>query len=265
MSRLTGVVIAKNEEKMIGECLDSLSFCDKILVIDAKSSDHTAEIAKKKGAEVVVFKSSDFSAMRNEALYYVMTEWVLYIDADERVTPDLAITMKGRIGKEDVFAAYRLKRKNFYLGNNEWPYIEHLERLFRKKLLKGWQGELHESPIVDGLVGELDGFLFHYSHRDLTLMLEKTIEWSEVEAKLRLKAGHPKMTWWRFPRVMLTAFLDSYIRQKGWKAGAVGLIESVYQAFSAFITYARLWELQQEKIKSPALPASRQNATINPD
>lgn len=75
-------------------------------------------------------------------------------------------------------------------------------------------------------------------------MVEKTNKWSDTEALLRFNSNHPKMTWWRFPRVMLTAFFNSYIRQGGWKAGAVGLIESVYQSFSMFITYAKLWELQ---------------------
>ena len=96
-------------------------------------------------------------------------------------------------------------------------------------------------------IGMLEGYLLHYTHRDLKSMVEKTMEWSKVEAELRYKSGHPKITWWRFPRVMLTAFFDSYIRQGGWKAGAVGLIESMYQSFSIFVTYARLWEMQQEK------------------
>ncbi|OGH42135.1 MAG: hypothetical protein A3H79_03170 [Candidatus Levybacteria bacterium RIFCSPLOWO2_02_FULL_36_8b] len=247
MNKLTGIVVAKNEEKMIGECLDSLSFCEKILVIDAKSSDRTVEIAKKKGVEVVEYASDDFSAMRNEALRHVTTEWVLYIDADERITPDLSFIIKNQVERENIFAAYRLKRKNFYLGNHEWPYIERLERLFKKNLLVEWKGVLHESPVVKGRIGELDGFLLHYTHRDLGSMVAKTIEWSKVEAELRFESNHPKMSAWRFFRVILTAFFNSYIKQRGWKVGAMGLIESIYQAFSIFITYARLWELQERE------------------
>ena len=133
------------------------------------------------------------------------------------------------------------------MGNHEWPYIEKLERLFRKDSLKGWKGKLHESPIIDGAIGDLDGFLLHYSHRNLSEMLKKTIEWSKIEAELRFKANHPKVTWWRIPRVMITAFFDSYIKQEGWKVGAIGLIESLYQSFSMFITYATLWEMQEKK------------------
>ena len=125
-----------------------------------------------------------------------------------------------------------------------------MERVFRKENLRGWKGKLHETPIIDGAIGDLDGFLLHYTHRDLTSMVNKTIEWSKIEAETRFKANHPKITWWRFPRVMLTAFFDSYIRQGGWKVGTIGLIESMYQSYSIFVTYARLWEMQTKSQKS---------------
>jgi hypothetical protein len=122
--------------------------------------------------------------------------------------------------------------------------------LFKKNKLEEWYGDLHESPRVNGDIGELDeGFIRHYSHQDLTSMLNKTIQWSKIEAELRYNAQHPTMSWWRFFRVMLTAFYDSYIKQKGYKVGTAGLVESMFQAFSMFITYARLWEMQQEKKK----------------
>ena len=105
---------------------------------------------------------------------------------------------------------------------------------------------MHESPIVEGAIGQLQSPIVHFSHRDLFSMVEKTNEWSEIEAKLRFKSQHPKMTWWRFPRVMMTAFFNSYILQGGWKIGTVGIMESIYQAFSTFITYAKLWELQKK-------------------
>lgn len=250
MSKISAVIITKNEEARIADCIDSVSFCDEIIIVDSDSEDRTVDIAKRMGAKVFTFSSNNFSEMRNIGLKESLGDLILYVDADERVTWELrnAITdltkSNGRVGKLN---GYFVKRKNFYFGNHEWPSIEKLERLFRKDALIRWYGELHESPTVDGKIGELDGFLLHYTHRNLTVMLEKTITWSEVEARLRLKARHPKMTWWRFLRVMITAFFDSYVRQKGWKVGTVGLIESIYQAFSAFITYARLWEMQNKK------------------
>jgi glycosyltransferase involved in cell wall biosynthesis len=255
MSKISAIIIAKNEENMIADCLDSVSFCDEIIIVDGGSEDRTVELAKRMGAKVYPLETNDFSKLRNFGLEKAKGDWVLYVDTDERVSDGLKDEIKhltkdsDRVGKLN---AYSLKRKNFYLGTsakNEWPYIEKLERLFKKENLKGWKGELHESPIIHGTIGELDGYLLHYTHRDLTLMLNKTIEWSKIEAELRFKAGHPQMVWWRFLRVMFTAFFDWYIRQKGYKLGTVGLIESIYQMFSMFITYARLWEMQQIKNK----------------
>ena len=247
MPKISGVVISKNSEKLIGECLKSLSFCDEVIIVDTNSTDKTREIATKMGAKVFELSSADFSEMRNFGLEKANFEWILYVDTEERVSPELARSIKSAISNSTDTSAYKLKRKNFYFGNHEWPYMEKLERLFRKDSLKGWYGKIHESPNFEGKVGVLNGYLLHYTHRNLSSMVDKTLEWSKIEAELRFKSGHPPMSWWRFPRVMITAFLDSYIRQKGFKAGAVGLLESIYQSFSIFITYARLWELQNRK------------------
>ena len=247
MNKISAVVIAKNAEGLIAECLETIKFCDEVIVIDSGSNDRTIQVSEKLGARVFEISGADFSQMRNLGLQKAIGEWILYVDTDERVSRELKSSIKDQISKTDEFAAFKIKRKNFYLGGHEWPYIEKLERLFRKDKLKGWYGKIHESPTVEGKIGILDGFLLHYTHRDLSSMLNKTIEWSETEAELRFKNNHPKMSFWRFPRVMLTAFFDSYIKQRGYKAGVAGLIESIYQSFSIFITYARLWELQNKK------------------
>lgn len=271
MSKISAIIIAKNAEELIADCMDSVSFCDEIIVIDDGSTDRTAELSKLLGAKVYTLVSRSFAERRNYGLRKAKGTWVLYIDADERVSPELKksileavsdrhsgkrVTSTSRISNSSESdsgqvrmteaVAYRLQRKNFYLGNHEWPYIENLERLFKKTALEEWYGELHETAKVDGKIGDLDGYLLHYTHTDLSSMVEKTIVWSKIEAELRYNSKHPKMTWWRFFRVMFTAFYDSYIKQQGWKIGTAGLIESIYQAFSIFITYARLWELQNE-------------------
>jgi glycosyltransferase involved in cell wall biosynthesis len=246
MNKITAILITRNEEKMIIDALESVSFCDEIIVIDNNSVDLTKDNSEKHGAKVYEIKSNDFSELRNFGLSKAESEWVLYIDADERINDELKDSIKKNIAKNSKYSAFLLKRKNFYFGKHEWPKIEKMERLFKKDNLTKWQGKLHESPIVDGEIGEIkDGFILHFTHRDLESMLNKTIEWSTQEAMLRYNNGHPQMTWWRFPRVMLTAFFDSYIKKGGYKAGAVGVVESVYQAFSMFITYAKLWELQR--------------------
>lgn len=251
MKKITAVIIAKNQDKLIKQALESVMFCDEIIVIDNGSEDKTKEIAKKY-AKVFDYKTNSFSELRNFGLSKVETDYVLYLDTDERISEELKINIRKVLSKDPEYSGFKLLRKNYYLGSskkNEWPYVEKLERLFIKEKLKKWEGELHESPVVEGKIGLLDGYILHFTHRDLESMLEKTINWSETEALLRYNSNHPKITWWRFPRIMITAFLNSYIRQRGYKAGTVGIIESMYQAFSAFITYAKLWEMQN-KIKN---------------
>lgn len=244
--KLTGIVISKNEEKMIADCLDSLAFCDEVLVIDNNSTDRTPEIAKQMKAKVISSDSNDFANLRNLGLKEASGDYVLYIDSDERISDQLSQEIKMVISKNE-FSAFSIPRKNFYLGKNEWPKTENMIRLFRKDSLRKWYGALHESPEYEGRLGSLQNFIFHYTHRDLTSMLNKTIEWSDIEAKTRYDANHPLMSWWRFPRVMIPIFLNSYILQKGWKLGTAGFIESVFQSYSTFITYSKLWEMQQKK------------------
>jgi len=247
VNNISAIIIARDEEDRIADCLDSVSFCDEIIVVDNASSDRTSQIAQRMGAKVVNADFRDFSELRNLGLKKASGELVLYIDADERVDPVLKKNIENIARGADGASVYRVIRKNFYLGNREWPKTEKMERLFRRDDLKGWKGKLHESPIISGRSAELGGFLLHYTHRNLSQMLKKTIEWSKVEAELRYNAGHPRMSWWRFPRVMVGTFLNYYIVQGGYRIGTAGLVESMYQAFSIFVTYARLWELQNSK------------------
>lgn len=244
--KLSVVIIAKNSAKIIEDCIKSVSFAEEIIVVDGGSTDSTKEIAQKLKAKVISGVAYDFAKQRNIGKTHAKGEWIFYVDTDERVTPELGKSIQQAI-ELPKFDAYKIKRKNFYLGNFPWPGTEKLERLFRRSHLKQWVGALHESPVVEGTIGELNGFLLHYSHQSLSSMVSKTNQWSEIEADLRFKSNHPKMSWWRFYRVMYTGFYDSYIKQGGFKAGTPGLIESVYQAFSMFITYAKLWERQHEK------------------
>jgi glycosyltransferase involved in cell wall biosynthesis len=249
MGKVSAIILTKNSEEQLADCIDSVrQLADEVIVIDDSSTDRTSDLAKHLGARVFDVKSDSFSEKRNFGHKKARNKWILYIDSDERVTRELRNSIKDATDiRISQYSAFKIKRKNFYFGKFEWPQIEEHLRLFNKNKLKEWQGKLHETPVIEGKIGELDGFLNHYTHQDLTSMTEKTIRWSQIEAELRYKANHPKMTWWRFFRVMLTAFYDSYFRQKGYRAGTAGLIESMYQSFSMFITYARLWEMQNKK------------------
>lgn len=249
MTKISAIIVAKNEEARIEDCIESLKFCFEIILVDNSSTDKTELIAKKQGAFVVSSNTASFAELRNIGLRKATGDWILYIDADERVTPELEQNILKTISSNSEFHAFTVERENYYLGDHKWPTTERLERLFLKKYLKEWYGELHESPRVEGKIGTLDGVLKHFSHRNLTEMVNKTIVWSDVEAQLRYDNRHPKISWWRLYRVIISGFWNSYISQNGWKAGTAGLIESIYQSFSMFITYAKLWELQQKREK----------------
>ncbi len=246
MIQVSAIVITRNEEARIEKCLSSLAWIDEIIVVDNGSTDNTREVARQYGATVISAGDvRDFAKLRNLGREKAHGEWLLYIDADETVTEELAKEIREVISRQSsVVSGYELRRKNYYLGH-EWPGDEHILRLMRKDALEQWHGELHETARVKGEIGRLDNPILHDTHRTLEEMVAKTNEWSEIEAKLRYDAKHPSVVWWRLIRVMKTGFFNSFIRQGGWRAGVVGWIESIYQAFSIFITYAKLWELQQ--------------------
>lgn len=244
-NELTAIILTKNEEPRIERCLASLSWVDAIVVVDNGSTDDTVKIAKKMGATVVVDTTQSFAKLREQGAAKATTTWILYVDADEIVTPKLKEEIL-EVMAQGMGAAYWIKRRNYYLGH-PWPTRDRMIRLIRKDALKGWRGALHESAEVVGDIGVLDEPLIHHSHRTLEEMVAKTNVWSEEEATLRYRAHHPPMVAWRFIRVMVTAFWDSFIKQGGWRAGTAGWVESIYQAFSMFVTYAKLWEMQQHQ------------------
>ena len=242
---ISAIIITRNEEKNIEDCIKTLDFADEIVVVDNNSTDNTVSLAKSAGAKIFQISGLDFSYLRNIGKEKAISNWLFYIDADERVTPNLAKEIKNAVKTDIKNGALSILRKNFFLGSPS-PKLERMNRLIKKESLIGWQGSLHETPIIAGDIGNLSSYLLHYTHRDLTSMVNKTNEWSDVESQLLYKSNHPQMSWWRFFRIMMTAFTKSYFKDKGYRMGTVGVVESIYQAFSNLITYAKLWEQQNK-------------------
>ena len=246
MTKISAIVLTKNSEDLVADCLASISWIDEIVVIDDHSSDKTREIAKKAGCKVFTF-SGNFSEKRNFGAKKAIGDWFLYVDIDERVTPLLRKEIQKVIEGPQEISAYAVPRRNIFLGHEMrwggwWP--DYVLRLIKKDSLLGWEGELHEQPKIQGGVGKLKESLTHISHRSLAEMVDKTNEWSLVEARLLLDSKHPKMTWWRFLSVGAREFWDRGIKKLGFLDGTVGVIEIIYQSFSRMITYAKLWEMQ---------------------
>lgn len=176
------------------------------------------------------------------------TEWVLYLDADERIDQNLKIEIQREI-LEGEFSAYAIPRKNIILGkeltHGGW-YPDYQKRLFRKNNFISWQGQLHEEPTYEGFLGHLKSPMTHVKHENFAQMIEKTNDWSEYEAKLMYEAKHPPMTVPRFASAMWREFWQRMVIKQAFKDGKVGIMFASYQVFSRFISYAKLYELQSK-------------------
>ena len=148
------------------------------------------------------------------------------------------------------FSAFEIPRRNIYLGKEMfyggWGN-DRVIRLFQKDKLLQYKNALHEQPEVEGKIGLLKNSMVHFSHRDLEIMLNKTLLFTEYEADLRIKKGHPPIVVWRLFRVMLTEFWHRFIKLQAWRDGVEGVIDGMFQVFNMFVIYTRLWETQITK------------------
>lgn len=250
---LSVIIVAKNDEDKISDCLESVKWAQEIILVNTGSVDGTISIAKKYKAQIVnsLSQKLEFSKWRTDGLLAAKGDWVFYLDTDERATPELKDEILTVLNTRE-YSGFEIPRRNFYLGKEmhyggAWP--DYVKRLFRREKLIRWERELHENPVLKGKMSRLQNPMIHITHRDLSSMVEKTRLWSKIEAELLYKANHPPVVWWRFFRIMLTEFWLRAIKQQGWRDGTVGWIGVIFQMFSRFFTYARLWEMQQTNKK----------------
>ncbi len=248
MVKLSVIIITRNEEAMIRDSLVSVQFADQIIVVDTGNTDRTNEITKEFHAEIVKSAGEDYSQFRNDGLKHVTGDWILYVDADERVTPLLRAEIVNVINKQGKYGAYDIPRTNIFLGKpmtyGGWGG-DYVTRLFPKTNLKSWHNKLHEQPDFEGKLSKLHNPLIHFSHRDLASMLDKTLVFTSFESENRLLAKHPPVVAWRILRVMGTEFWYRFVKLQAWRDGLEGIIDGMFQVFNTFIIYARLWERQQ--------------------
>lgn len=244
---ISALIIAKNEAAMIENCINSVKWCDEVIVVDDGSIDETREIAESLGALVISFKHDSFSRLREEALKRAKSAWVFYIDSDERVTPTLAKEIKVMMETSDA-SVFRVQRDNIFFGKklqaggwtDDW-----VERVFKRSDLEGWFGEVHESPKYVGSVVDLKTKLVHFTHRDVISGLIKTAAWTPIEAKELYKAGVSKVTFGTLIRKGFMEFFRRAVLKKGYRDGMTGLVEAVIQGINRILVYIQVWELQQ--------------------
>jgi glycosyltransferase involved in cell wall biosynthesis len=249
---ITAIILAKNEAGMIANCIDSVRWCDEIIVIDDNSSDATATIAENSGARVVSFKSPDFSKKRELGLKKAKTDWVFYIDADERVTPRLYQEIAVHLETNQA-NALRFRRENICYGAHfefgGWQ-SDYVTRIFKRAQLQGWDGAIHESPVFEGDVSTLHTPLVHLTHRSTQENLLKSAEWTHLEAELIAEASQAKVTFLTLIRKGIMEFIRRAYVAQGYKDGMPGMVEAVVQAMNRVMVYIQVWELQQK----PTIP-----------
>ncbi len=246
MPSVTVTVFTRNEETNIKECIKSAKLLSNdILVVDMESTDKTVEYAKSMGAKVLNFPYSFYvEPARNFGIKKAKGEWVFVLDADERITKELAEEIKNRCGKEE-YSFYKVIRKNIFGGRKWlkhggwWP--DYQIRFIKKSAFVNWPKKIHSTPEIKGKGGILKSPLLHFFHGDFEKMVEKTIIFEGIEASLLYQARRSVRVV-TFFRKFLGELYRRLLKNKGFLDGEIGIIESFYQAFSKTITYLFLYE-----------------------
>ncbi len=247
---ISAVILAKNEEKNIKECIKNLGFCDEVVVIDDNSEDRTVEIAKKLGAKV--YKRSleeNFAAQRNFALNKAKGKWVLFIDADERVSKNLRNEITQITNDPSVGClGFYIKRTDYMWGkelkSGETGSVK-LLRLARRKAGK-WKRQVHETWKIIGRIDELKNPLLHYPHPTLRKFIKSVNSMSSLHAKANFKEGKRsflfKIIVWP-----LAKFMHNWIIRKGFLDGIQGLVVALVMSFHSYLSWSELWILQKRR------------------
>lgn len=250
--KLSIIVLTHNNQAVISGCLRSAQQADEIIVIDDHSTDDTVKLARRFTSKIYSHHLTSFAAQRTWGAKQSKGNWLMFLDADERLTSQLFEEIKAAVNSGQ-HVAFRFKRQNYFFGQKikhggYWPDWQ--IRLFKRSTFKGIIGASHEQPLFDGSLGSLKHPLLHFADRSVQLGLHKSMIWTKPEAKALYEADHPPITWWRLVKVMLSEFVHRYFKKQGWRDGYVGFVEAITQAINKFFIYQQVWELQhQEEIK----------------
>ncbi|HVY06715.1 MAG TPA: glycosyltransferase family 2 protein [Burkholderiales bacterium] len=241
---LSAVVIARNEEVAIGACLDALAWCQEIVVVDSGSIDRTREVARARGARVMDHEWSGYGPQKNFAVNQAANDWVLCVDADEIVSPEL------RVGIEHAFAsvqfqAYEITRRNRFMGS--WlrhgeGYPDRIVRLFDRRSAQWSEDPVHEKVMTGVPVGRIQGDLLHESAESLDSYLRKQNEYTTVQAEELYRRGvRPSVL--RLVLSPLVRFIKFYLFRGGFLDGIPGLVHISIGCMNTFAKNAKLFAL----------------------
>ena len=252
MIRLSVIVLTKNEELCIAQCLESVKWADEIIVVDDQSTDMTVEIVKKYNCKVFFRKMDVEGKHRNWAYAQAKNQWVLSLDADETVTPELKIEIEQAIQSAD-FVAYDIPLRNFI--SNYWVryggwYPAAKVRLFQKDKFRYEEAEVHPRAFADGACGHLKSDIIHKGYPDLEHFLNSVNRQSTLEAVKWINTGRKMTLLWATWRAV-DRFFRRYIGKKGHKDGLYGFIIAFFDTLYQILSYAKFREMQNRGMTGP--------------
>jgi glycosyltransferase involved in cell wall biosynthesis len=245
MEKISVIIITKDEEESISDCLKSVDWADEIILVDSGSRDKTTELAKKFTSKIFVKKWEGFSAQKNYALSLAENEWVLNIDADERVSDNL----KNEILSLDFASAdgFYIPRENYFINKKittcGWNEDDQL-RLFKKSKTKLTDRLVHEGFVVSGKVNYLKSPLIHYTFKNISSALSKINYYSTLRA-LEIYKEKKEVNVLTIISHSFSAFFRYFISLKGFKDSMYGFIISMFNSFTTLLVYSKIWEFQK--------------------
>jgi glycosyltransferase involved in cell wall biosynthesis len=252
--KISVIIITKSEERNISDCLRSVEWADEIVVVDANSSDRTVELARKFTDKIFVNEWLGYAAAKNFALEQCNNPWVLWLDADERVTPELAKEIQTTIGLTDSpYRGFEVARRAYYLG--KWIrhcgwYPGYVVRLFRNENARFSDSRVHESLQLSGTIGRLKNDLLHFTDENLFHYFSKFNRYTTLAAEDVVEA-RKKFTLRDLLIRPPFLFLKMYVLRLGVLDGMHGLVLSLLSAAYVFVKYAKLWELSVHRKRVP--------------
>jgi (heptosyl)LPS beta-1,4-glucosyltransferase len=245
--KISVLIITFNEEQNIADCLESVKWADEIIVVDSFSTDHTIEIVKNYTDKIYQRKWEGYAKQKIFSINEATNEWILNLDADERISAELREAIEKILIENPEVNGYQVSVRNYYLGkwikHANWYPDYHL-KLFRRSKARIEDLPVHEAFEVDGRVEKLNGDLIHYSYPNLEYGYNKINKYSSLEASQRANKKVTGLDLFLHP---LGAFLTDFISRKGYKDGVHGFLVAMMNMITNFLTYAKVWEIQNVK------------------
>lgn len=242
MSRLTVIIPTYNEIDYIEDAIKSIEFADEIIVIDSFSSDGTKEKAIALGCKVLERKFDNFSSQKNHAIAEATCDWILFLDADERVTQKLKIEILATINNSK-HTGYKISFPHFFMNRFMYHKVDRVVRLVKNKDLK-FTGDVHEKLNVTGSIGTLKNFMIHYTYKGLAYSLQKKDSYAWFQAHTSHKKGK-KVTYFHLLFKPFYRFFSTYILKRGFMDGVPGLALASINAYGVFSRYAKMILIQK--------------------